>query len=476
MFREKITDTCMLGTKAGAYFLDRIISENSYNDDCSLLSTMRALLYDKIENGETFITSTYNRNPPNLNDFIRWISRNESNWEETQHLFIYNYDTPFSENIPTDEIIKALPEGFHVINKITEFFKKHIEVYAFINERTKSVAIVCCNLNLKMYHYLQCSIVAMMPWYFDTGSIDDDRMNLVHSLREKTPEKYIDAIAKIVSTIDFRTEFIKSKLRGFELQFESNRITELENNVTDYNRRINEYSSEISSYLARISNLENELAGLYQKINSGSDDSEIMEYFLANKHLDLRSANGCRIEFVASDYLTYFDEDQAEKYIENRNSFFYSFRNSSVNKDDWHDLLKAIFIENKIRIKFCAAYTLDVSRACITGRSYFNYGADYSYHMPNPHIDKYECTGNFRQIFNECMKNRDYIRAVEQAIVSAKSLSFADTTVMSEFLNRLLGNVQISTPYGNKCLELPDGRMVDAKEAMEWLKGQEGDR
>lgn len=81
--------------------------------------------------------------------------------------------------------------------------------------------------------------------------------------------------------------------------------------------------------------------------------------------------------------------------------------------------------------------------------------------------------GNYQRAINELLKNHNYIGAIEQCVASCRSLNFADSTVMQEFMRRLYGlsdyNVNI------RCIELPDGRVVEPKEAIVWLKEQEGE-
>ena len=100
----------------------------------------------------------------------------------------------------------------------------------------------------------------------------------------------------------------------------------------------------------------------------------------------------------------------------------------------------------------------------------YNYGSEMRECMPNPHIDRYRCIGNYERTINQCIKENNYIGALEQAIASCKSLNFGDSTVMKEFMRRMYG---LESYSHNKCVELPDGTVVTPKEAAAWLKEQE---
>lgn len=56
-------------------------------------------------------------------------------------------------------------------------------------------------------------------------------------------------------------------------------------------------------------------------------------------------------------------------------------------------------------------------------------------------------------------------------MASAKSLNWADSTVMKEFFRILTGNSEYNN--NNCCFELPDGSVVDTIHAIEWLERQE---
>ena len=133
-------------------------------------------------------------------------------------------------------------------------------------------------------------------------------------------------------------------------------------------------------------------------------------------------------------------------------------------------LMYAIFIDQTLRIKLCSAYKFYLN-GNVEGLSGHRYGYEFRECTPNTHIDRYSCLGNYQRVINECLRRNDYIGAIEQCVASCKSLNFADSTVMSEFMSRLYGisNYDVNI----KCIELPDGRVVEPKDAIAWLNEQE---
>jgi len=62
------------------------------------------------------------------------------------------------------------------------------------------------------------------------------------------------------------------------------------------------------------------------------------------------------------------------------------------------------------------------------------------------------------------MNKRDYVGAIDQAVVSARNLNFYDSTVMGTFAK------EISRTNIN-CIERADGTLLTPKEAIKELEG-----
>ena len=191
-----------------------------------------------------------------------------------------------------------------------------------------------------------------------------------------------------------------------------------------------------------------------------------MEYFLVNKNLVLESTRGNDITFSVSTYLEYFDEDAAETMINKKDSYLYERGRSNIPVEDMRSLLKAIFIDQKLRIKTCASYTITIPGG-VHANSGHTFGHEFSASMPNPHIQYYSCLGNYTRQIIEFMSNGNYIGAIEQCVASAKSLGFHDSTVMERFMGILYGN---DTSCNNRCIEVPTGEILKPKEAILWLR------
>ena len=132
--------------------------------------------------------------------------------------------------------------------------------------------------------------------------------------------------------------------------------------------------------------------------------------------------------------------------------------------------MKAIFLDQTLKMRFCSSYTFN-----LRGNVRANQGHDYSAIefrdcTPNTHIDRYHCMGNYERVINEMLMEHNYIGAIEQCMASTVSLNFSDGCVMEEFMRRMYGISDYSVNI--RCIELPDGKVVEPKEAIEYLKSQ----
>lgn len=486
MFRSVIDSTPFTTDAANSYFTN--IVGDSFSRDVTFLSTLRALVAPRIENGDrinlAFSSTSYEVNTVRSNPahaVIDAICSDVIRREEHGRIQIHNFSSSNQDdNYCCLELIKSDFEnrynGWHRLNKVTDFYRKSFYVLCFINPDIKSVYLFVDNLNVKKMHYLQCSIFAFLPWYFDPGKgVSELEMALINSLRERSAEGYEKCILEISKQYDFRTGKIRALLAGFETRFEKAECENVKYEIQSYIDKINDLNSRIGEYLRAKAEKEIRLLGLEAKIaNEDSRDSEIMEYFLCNNRLVLEEVDDRMMVFSCMDYLEYFDEDMAKQMIDNERSYVYRPQgracNNYIEAKDMKKLMYAIFIDQTLRIKLCSAYKFYLN-GNVEGLSGHRYGYEFRECTPNTHIDRYSCLGNYQRVINECLRRNDYIGAIEQCVASCKSLNFADSTVMSEFMSRLYGisNYDVNI----KCIELPDGRVVEPKDAIAWLNEQE---
>ena len=482
MFRKKIESTPFTASAVDAYFQN--ITGRDFMGDVSFLATLRALIAPRIKEDEAinlqFGASGYNSGTVESISSVRLISAICQSYDlyARGQIFIHNLTSDAESNLANIEVLRrefeVRYEGYHRLEKITEFYRKSFVVDCYIDPDLKNVIIFADNLDYRKMHYLQVSILAFLPWYVNQEEgVTEDEMALIKSLREKEPDEYERCLLKIAEKYDFRTETIRRLLTGFESKYEVLECNKVRIAIENIDSEINELNCEIGVKLRQRNENCIRLMGLERKIEDGSgSDSEIMEYFLCNKKLSLEEVTNTNMVFTVKDYLEYFDRDMAEQIINRDTSFVYRQNGhvrSSVSSEKMKKLMTEIFVneEPRLRIKTCATYRFDLNGS-VGAVGYRSYGSEYNDCIPNPHIHSYQCMGNYSVTINNLLKNRDYIGAIEQCIASCKSLNWGDSTVMENFMSSMWGDGS-----NNRCIELPDGRVVAPGDAFNWLEEQE---
>lgn len=484
MFRQIVRPTPFTSEYADEVFSN--ITGSPWKDDYSFLSTLRALLAPRLKDGESvhlsFSSKAYNKRviaENTVRDVMRAITE-YIDLNKSGSFIITNFNDATSGddngNRVAMELIEAnmtefLP-GYERLEKVTEFYKDRFHCLCFINRELKSCNFFVENLDFAKLHFLQVSILAI-PWFLNPEEgITDLERTLVRSLGARSAEDYSRAISELSKLYDFREARIKRQLRGFELRFLRREAENINSKIEDISLKIRRSNAQIGQWLDERNELNIRLYGLTQKTEA-SETNEIMEYFLMNPRLELEAVSDTSISFYAKDYLAYFDKDFAERIIDNPNSFCYkrngrSYQSIPANK--MKKLLRAIFIDEVLKIRFCAAYRFHIN-GNVEAMSGHEFGEDNSSYMPNPHIDRYSCMGNYQQAINTLLEENQYVLALEQCVASAKSLNFADTTVMSCFMDIMYHE---NNEYrNNTAIELPDGRVVAPADAIVWLENEE---
>lgn len=487
MFKNSIASTPLTTDAANAYFSN--ITGQRYGNDNSFLATLRALVAPRMKEDES-ITLKFGRTEYDASTvrsvpgdrMVEAICSNYHLNDYDGYIIIHSLSSDPESNKVNLQMIDAnftgYYTGYHRLEKVKEFYRKAINVDCYINPEHKNVILFVDRLDNKKLHYLQQSILAILPWYFDPNNgVSELEMELIQSLRETSSEKYEACLARVAEQYDFKTARIRQLLGGFETRFEQMECERVRSEINDFDRRIMQLNDEIGAMLGRRNDSCIRLLGLETKIANGGEDSEIMEYFLCNNKLFLENVTDTDMYFSVKDYLTYFDRDMAETAINNPHSFVYcNGRNGEyrgISAEKMKRLMREIFVEEmpRLRIKFCGAYRFNLNGSVGTQGGH-SFGYEFADAMPNTHIDRFNCLGNYQRTINQLLQRRDYISAIEQCIASCKSLNWGDSPVMGEFMRAMWGSSDYN--YNNRCIELPDGRVVKPAEAIKWLEEQDG--
>lgn len=484
MFRTAIGVTPMTSEGASDFFQN--INGDTFNGDNSMVATLRALIAPRIPEDESIYAkfSVVNRSAEAVSnaitnskagDMVRSIIPLETIGAGVMNIVSVN--SPMQDN--NDAVMDLLDQHFtsvykshHKLDAVTNLFRKNFRVICFISPDIKNTVIFVQSLNVRKLHILQSAILGMLPWYFNPeDGISELERDLIYSFRETTSEKYEACIAKFAERYDFESARIKKMLSNFEKQYELRELESTKRNIGEINRQINRLNDQIGEHLSSLNEENIRLLGLEAKIANDDGESEIMDYFLCNKKLVLEEVHGDDLYFTVRDYLTYYDEEVVQRCIDNRHSFVYTENHGNITDAQMKKLMIACFIDQKIKIRFCAAYRFSMNGNVSPRGRVDTYADGCENYMPNPHIHAYNCMGNYTRAINDFLRKRDYIGAFEQTIASAKSLNWCDSPVMTEFFRVLNGTSNYCRTV--KCFELPDGSVVEPIKAIEWIENEE---
>ena len=466
MFKEIINSTPFVGVycegalgyaKGGAYGLDR-----------SLTSTLRALLYNRIPHDKALrvAINTVLGSRSNVgrifSDYIAPLSNT---------LDIISVNSEAFDRLDDDVLWGE--RGYKKVEKVTIFFRKSFKTLCYIREEEQKSVVMVDNLDVRKLHFIQCAIPVFLPWFFTPeNKLNDDEIKLIQSLAGNDSKAYTDALETIYNSLnlDLREGAIRSMLNGFEKRIFEASIQNLKNSIEMLERDIQARFDAIRDRMQDKTTKEIMLRG-YLATRDQQATNEISDYFVANRSVDIEAVDGDRITFIPYGYMSFWDDNEFESLVTYEYSDLYEYGDRSFSRNDKALIMRAIFEEKVLKIKVCAAYSINLGAGGdrrVSGHSGYGYPGKFSDYMKNPHIDHYNCLGNYQYSINESLANGNVIMAVEQTIMSSRSLNLSDGAVMRQFYQSVFRS---NSPA---FFELPDGRSVNTTEALKWLKEREG--
>lgn len=477
MIANAISSTPITGGIAAHVF--HRIRGDSFRGDVSFVATMRMLLHGVIGEDESFFfyprrfsCSLRELQRNGIFDLFRNYGKSPEDMEDGLFQFLYSDSMNPGDK---DEFIKTLSEGFgelysdsgwEMMQSVTDLFYSNCGVVFFVNREKRAICMFMDRISMKMYHFMQCAIPGMIPWYFERGKkLPPEKKNLIMAMKNADEAEYIRILQQFADQFDFRSEQIKSALAGFESTYIRAQIESTEGDITNRDHNIEELRRRLCEEIRRKDSLISMKAGLEFRLGTGEIKNDIMDYFLANKSLYLDRVRETEIRFAVKTYLDYFDPDKAQAAMNNPGSYMYTQRIGDISTADMMKLMKAVFIDQEVRLLMCSAYCLNVDMD-YRGMSDFDYPQEFSEYLRNPHIEHHECLGGYDTKIGEALQNHNMVAAVDACVQSARSVNMNESASAKYLLRDLYYN-------DKKCVELPDGRRVRPSEAIQWLKEQE---
>jgi len=375
-----------------------------------------------------------------------------------------------------DEHFLEKYSGYEDVKDVVAFISQKANTRIFINKEKKSSVVFCEALDIPRWHYIQAFIARIIPWYFDGKSMpySEEEKALAKSLTKRTATEYETLIEQFAEQYDFRSMTIKNLLAKFERESKRVILDQTERSLREIESQIARIEDQYRSYITRRSDEMIKRDGIKYQMETATSDNELIDYFTANKKLNVVSANGSEIEVIVTTYLENYDCEAFNLVINKRDSVL--LRNYNVGEPRFSDVevrkkfLREIFNDDPdIKIKFCAYYRLDL-RGEVSAYSGYSFPAYCRNMMPNPHLDYHSCIGNHKMSINASLRNGDVIGAVEQCVSSAGSVNVLEEVTIRPFLSKLFDRGV------GKVIELPDGTSVTPSEALDWITARDAQK
>lgn len=496
MFNKTLSGLTL--TKQVADGLFQNINGQDFRGDTSFLATLRALMYKRVPKEESILLRVsasrygkYEIDGATAKDCVRAFLRNTDIMSAVPGvLHIHTFDGDEEGNtasfaaIDNGGLNAALGNAFTALPDVSKFLEQNGKVRArvFISEERKSVLIFVEKLDIKRWHLLQSLIPRYMPWYVRENPFNDEEVALIRSLTKRYAPDYTELIEQFAKKFDFRTQAVRNMLRGFENAFEKDKLQAVQRQITDNRNRLERLEQQFRDLYVQIADLTTQELGLIAKIRGDGDngeDTEFMEYFLCNKSLNLVRVSGGEIEFIVETTISSYDPEVVETALDKfGKSFFYrhyethgKYQNKEMTDERIHRLVKALFLDEVLKLRVCAAYRLNFANGGYYGLRNYNYPAEILVdHVPNQHIQVYGCLGNNESYIRRAMVNRDYVAAVSNCCASATNANFTEANTGTFFMQKICANDV------GKIIQMPDGSTATPLDAVKWLEAQDAEK
>lgn len=477
MFSIAIDRSPFIGEDADAIFQN--INADEVGSDKSFTATLRACLAPHMAKDESLYcnyvaprdSSMFGADRIDDGSAVSYIAdlvpSYDEEWDKKKMtITIVNVSCIRDEELRTrffDKITSSFHPDSYVRNeKITLYYREAFPVYAYISAERRSVFIITSFNGLRGVHFLQCGILSCLPWFIQKDTITPEEDELMRSLTERTPDHYLACIERMAAKYNFKDAKVRRLLDGIETSRLKQQLEEQESELPRYEDRLRRLYDDIATMVQARENTLVQIIGLKEKIKHDSaEPSPLMQYFLHNEAVELESRRGSQITISVFTPCLYYNMEEAKRVIENDDADMYE--DSAWSYEDLSKLLTAIFLKQTLKLRFYAKYNinLDGSVEGVQGTTPTKNG-----YISNPHISGYSCLGTNSRAVAQLLSSHQYAQAIDQCVASAGGLSFTDHTVLCEFASRI-------TNTNRTCIELPDGRVVNPSDALEYLNEME---
>lgn len=489
MFTRSITGLDIT-SQIGSDLCPNITTNRYYSDDESFLATLRVILHKRMPPDSAVqlrvSSSSYSResfrNVPAAHCVSALVSYNTTNMIHVASLEGSSDGVSASFEQIDEHLNEVSPHEYTALTDVAVFIEKSCSTRArvYISEEMRTTLIVVENLSLKKWHALQAFLPRYVPWYMKDAPLDEEETELLRSLTKRYAPEYIRRIGELTKRFDFRAARVHKLLSRFEKQLEQKKLNDVQNQISNTEYALARLDEQVRDMYLALDALRAQETGLLVKIRDiGAGESDLMEYFLCNKNMDIISVENGRIEFVVNTTISSFDPDLVEGALARfGKSFFYRhyirgtrYENEELTDERIQRLMTAIFLDEKLKLRVCAAYRMNcLGGGLIALRDYAFSEETLATHTPNQHIQHYACLGNNGPLIGDAMRRRDYVGAAILCNSSASNINFSEANTGTFFMEKIC-----ALDVG-EIIEMPDGSTKTPLDAVKWLEARDAEK
>ena len=375
-------------------------------------------------------------------------------------IMIVNTDAMFDEEVVQKIISNMTAAGFRFNEDIRSYYKDEFNVLLFTDDNINMSVVIAERLNYRFrYHFLLATFPRLIQWICSSKigkPPTKEQMDLLNALASTDPTKFEEIVRQIESDKEISDKYIFGKMSAMKNSYYGKQLNSIRESIVDKNNKVGAHNAAIRQLLADLRTLNSRYSAL--QISESSDDAGIqsfIDYLKAAKNIRVVSVNSdeCVVRFKV---YTYFNSwpDSAESLLDNHRSYFYRHNESSLSEDELEKLYRAVFIDETVKIKTCAEYTIGLINYEIVG----TWSGEFEGMIPNPHLRHYSCLGGYSTMINECLQRGDLVGVVDACIASAGSLNIEESPTMEYFCDE-------ATDVYNACYEY-NGKMYTCVEVL----------
>lgn len=419
--------------------------------DCTLPTTLRALLYGRIQNETLHVKMSQVIDDEDCNAIAK-IYKNTV--EPTLHVVWATYKTANSLNV-----FDSLP-GFTLNQEIVNFFKGYAGIKAYLNDQNKTCIVVIENCNLKRYHLAQVALPKMLPWCFEKP-LTQSEVELLQTFAENSLSNYIAKLNALIDEKGAKKYLWALSIEKIGEMMHKKEIEELEGLITNDETSIEALEGRLRKVYYSLNEKKLKMSALICDKNQWKDES--FAYFIANNE-DICYFNVANetVLIEINGYLDIYDSDAFSTIMSNPNSWYRIYKKNDWSYEDYVMLLTSIFGDNpKFKVRVAQGFKLDLNRYNVCAAHVSSEACQNR--LCNPHLEYYNCFGGYGATIIKHLANRKYIDAISICVTSLHSVNVTESASFSKLL-RDLSNTTI------KCLEAKDGTLLTPNEAIAKIK------